>query len=512
MHLVIMYHEVHKLNREGFSMAYISRQLVMNRRTVKKILNMSEEEYLDYKSSHSMRRKSLDEYEDFVRTRLEHCPEASAAQVHDWLKEHYGSKIDVHEKTVFNFVLWVRNKHGIPKPFHHREYRQVAELPYGQQAQVDFGQYNMRTEEGHRKKVYFFSMVLSRSRQKYVVFLDNPFTAIAAIEAHEKCFQSFMGRPQQLVYDQDKLLLHSENRGNLILTEEFRKYVHYRGFQLYFCRKGDPPSKGKVENVIKYIKYNFLRGRIYIDIMTLNGQASEWLDRTANAKIHAGTQKIPQQEWFIEREHLKSLGGIFTPEQTAKQYTVRKDNTISYKSNFYELPSGTYQGAGTTVGLRIVDEHILIYGADNLQMARYKIHKGRGRLISNPNFKRDYSAKIEELMEQVSSHFDDPALAKNYFQQIRKDNPRYIRDQLLLVRQLVKEQDPQIMNEALRFCIEHRVFKATDMESLVEKLVAQRKQASPSGPPPTQIQTMNKASFKITPQKSDISDYQNLMN
>jgi hypothetical protein len=32
----------------------------------------------------------------------------------------------------------------------------VEELPYGQQAQVDFGQYILRTNDNQRKRVYFF--------------------------------------------------------------------------------------------------------------------------------------------------------------------------------------------------------------------------------------------------------------------------------------------------------------------------------------------------------------------
>ncbi len=511
MQLLMLYHEVHRLNREGFSMAYISRYLVLNRRTVKKILNMSEEEYLTYKSEHSQRRKSLADYEDFVRMRLEKCPEASAAQVHDWLKEHYKDLVAVHEKTVFNFVLWVRNKHGIPKPFHQRDYRMIEELPYGQQAQVDFGEYNMRTEEGHRKKVYFLSMVLARSRQKHVVFQDKYFTTQAAIDAHEKCFEFFMGIPQQLVYDQDKLLLYDEKSGNLILTQGFRKYVQYRGFKLYFCRKGDPESKGKVENVIKYIKYNFLRGRTYMGVDTLNGQAIEWLGRTANAKVHGTTQKIPQEEWMIERKELKPFSGVFVLEQIPKQYTVRKDNTISYKSNFYRLPGGTYQGTGTTVGVEVEQDQLLIYGADGSQIASYKICKGKGKLIGNSNFKRDYSSKIEELIEELAGQFKDPQGAKTYFHQVRQDNPRYIRDQLLLVRKLINIHKMDIMNQALDFCIANKIFKATDMESLVEKIVAERNRDAPDETPIIPIRTINKASFRITPQKSDISDYQNLM-
>ena len=134
---------------------------------------------------------------------MENCEDASAAQVHDWLKEHHSNFIDVNEKTVFNFVLYVRNKYGIPKPFNNREYEQVDELPFGKQAHVDFGEYNMTTDEGKRKKIYFFSMVLSRSRQKFVWFSGNPFTTLEAITAHEKAFYYLEGIPGRMVYDQD---------------------------------------------------------------------------------------------------------------------------------------------------------------------------------------------------------------------------------------------------------------------------------------------------------------------
>jgi hypothetical protein len=155
MQKLIMYFEVHKLKREGLKTAQISRHLVLDYRTVKKYLAMSEQEYEDFLEVQSTRHKMLTPYEDFVKARLEYCPDASAAQIEDWLKEHFKDFIDVNAKTIFNFVLYVRNKHGIPKPFNNRDYTQTDEMPCGKQAQADFGKYNMTTEEGKRKKVYF---------------------------------------------------------------------------------------------------------------------------------------------------------------------------------------------------------------------------------------------------------------------------------------------------------------------------------------------------------------------
>jgi len=512
MQNLIMYHEIHRLQREGFKPAYIGRYLNLDRRTVKKYLAMSEEEFLEFKHIQSVRDKKLDSYEDFIKTRVEEFPQATAAQVHDWLKEHHADFIDVTEKTVFNFVLFLRKKHGIPRPFNYRDCAQVEQLPYGKQAQVDFGEYNMTTEDGKRKKVYFFSMVLSRSRQKYVVFRESPFNTRAVIQAHEASFQYFEGMPEELVYDQDKLLLVDENKGNLILTDAFRQYVQYRGYKLRFCRKADPQSKGKIENVIRYIKYNLLYGRKYVDIETLNGQVLPWLERTANAKIHAATKKMPYEEWLIEKQYLKPVNEIFTPEQARKSYTVRKDNTIACKGNFYQLPLGTYRGPETIVNVKLSDQSITIYDRDDNEIASHSLHQGKGKLVSNSNFKRDYSSKIDELIRELSDKFTNPQQANDYFQRMRQDNPRYIRDQLLIIRKMKDKYGMQILDAAMDFCMQNQILKATDMEHIAKKIRIDDNTGKDESEEPIVINTLNKSAFKIVPEKSNISDYKNLMN
>ena len=512
MNLLIMFHEIHKLKREGFSDAWIARHLVLNRRTVKKYLNMSEEEYLTYKDSGQPRKKRLAPYEEFVCTRLEECTDASAAQVHDWLKEHFEDFIEVNEKTVFNFVLTVRNKYDIPKLFHYRDFGKVEELPYGRQAQVDFGEYNMTTQEEARKKVYFFVMVLSSSRQKYVVYRDSPFTTRAVIDAHEQCFIFFMGVVEQVVYDQDKLMLVSENHGDLLLTEEFRSYVSYRGFSIHFCRKADPQSKGKVENVIRYIKYNFLRGRKYLNTPLLNQQSGQWLSRTANAKTHAATKKIPGEEWEQEKAFLKPLEGAYHTEQGYQWYNVRKDNTIAYKGNFYCLPRGTYTEPQTKVMVKLIDDYLVISDEDQNEIARHKRATGKGKQIGNNNYKRDYSLKIDKLMDQVAAGFNDPDMAEKYLSQIRKSNPRYIRDQLMLIKRQTQTYGMKVMDQVLHFCIQNKIFKATDMESVAKKIHAETNNPIQDLHTSIQVKSLNKSIFKITPEKSSISDYKNLMN
>ena len=265
---------------------------------------MSELEFEQMMIDQSERNKVLSPYESFVKSRLEKFRDTPAAQMHDWLKEHFKDLPKVSQKTVFNFVSWVRRKHNLPFIKTPREYEMVEELPYGKQAQVDFGEYNMRDTSGNRVKVFFFILTLSRSRFKYVWFTNRYFTSLLAVESHEKAFAFIRGVPLEIVYDQDKVFMVSENGGDLILTDTFRAYTREQSFSLYFCRKSDPESKGKVENVVKYVKMNFLYNRTFHNIETLNDEVLGWLGRTANILPHGVTKKEPYSEHNIEQPYL----------------------------------------------------------------------------------------------------------------------------------------------------------------------------------------------------------------
>jgi len=154
----IMYHELHHLDRLGFSKAKIADFLVMDARTVGKYLKMDEQEYEQHLAHLSVRKKILSEYETFVVNKLSDFQDTSTAQIHDWLKESHPDFPEVSPRTVFNFVMYVRQKHNIPYVPKVREYFPIDELPYGEQAQVDFGEYNMRTSTGKRQKVKFLDL------------------------------------------------------------------------------------------------------------------------------------------------------------------------------------------------------------------------------------------------------------------------------------------------------------------------------------------------------------------
>jgi transposase len=508
----IMYYEIHKLKRLGFSSSKIGRHLVMDERTVSKYLQMSEQDFEDSLILFTERNKILSPYENFVKEKLNLFQDTSAAQIHDWLLEHHKNLPQVGSRTVYNFVMYVRRKHNIPVMPAIREYFPVAESAYGEQAQVDFGDYNMRFGEGSRKKVKFFVMVLSRSRMKYLWFLDTPFTSQSVAAAHENAFAFFGGIPKTIVYDQDRTMIVDENIGEVILTATFKQYIKSRNFKLHFCRKSDPESKGKVENAVGYIKKNFLYNRVYSEIETLNSEAIAWLGRTANFLAHNFTKKSPESEFKIEKEYLNPYTPIIIENKEIKMHHLRKTNTIAYKGNFYTVPMGTYQGTGTQVIVKENKNTVEIYTLKDELICTHNLSSQKGQTIANTNHRRDTSKSLGELFNQAVLFFSNENLAKTYLQKIKEKFPRYTRDHLLVIIKAVTDVDKMTADKTLAFCVTNTLENANEFEQVLEVFLLEKINPLKKQVPMKLLDETNLQKANQTPEIRSMLDYENIIN
>ncbi len=503
----IMYHEVQRLSREGLSHTAIGKALAMDRRTVTRYARMSESDYTAFLERKEIRDKLLTPYEAFIHNKLIAHPAVSAAQMHDWLKEYYPDFVHTAPKTVYNFVMTLRQKYNIPLEDVGREYFVVEELPYGQQAQADFGHYVLRSTEDRRKRIHFFVMMLSRSRMKFVQFSDSPFTTRMTIDAHEEAFKFFSGIPLEVVYDQDRLLLVDEAMGELLLTQAFRDYVFEQELQLHFCRKADPQSKGKVENVVKYVKNNFLYGRAYSDLQTLQAQSMAWLQRTGNAMPHSTTKKIPLKEWQHEQPHLRP----WVPVKILSSYllrTIRKDNTFAYQGNFYSVPQGTFKSKDTMVMLLLKEAELHVHGRAGAFLCSHAIAQSKGNTVINTDHKRDKSLKLKELLIQAASMFVHPSLALQYFEMIRKKRSRYLRDQVQAIQKIIEGKNKQLVGEVLQQCISKNYVGAVIFRELLAFHETENNYPAPGTGKIVLMDIKNNKKADIQPDKSDLNIYE----
>ena len=128
---------------------------------------------------------------------------------------------------------------------------------------------------------------------------------------------------------------------------------------MYVCRKADPESKGKIENVIKFVKYNFLASRDFDALDEANLSLAKWLTRRANGKISQATKRIPAEMFEEERDLLIDHTG--KPPYVLQVQVIRsvaKDCMINFETNRYSVP---FPYVGKQVEVQTEPDLIRIY-------------------------------------------------------------------------------------------------------------------------------------------------------
>ena len=465
-----MYSKIQQEKKQGFSRDAAARHLGLSWQTVDRYWDMTPDTYESlHTQNHS---RILDKHEAVVLDWLEQFPDLSAAQVKDWIHEHYNEVYP--ERTVRSYVQKMRDKYGILKVVKTREYGCTPELPPGQQLQADFGEYWCIRKGMNRIKLYVVVFILAHSRYKYVIWQLKPFTAIDFVRCLESCFRVLGGVPQELVIDQDKLMTVSENSGDIIHTYEFERCKNRHSISIWLCRKGDPESKGMVESCVKFVKYNFARNRYFYDLNQWNSACNDWLIRTGNGKVHSETKKIPAEVFEVEKKHLRPVTFVATNISCNNILStpVRKNNTIRYKGSRYTVPFGTYTNIKEAT-IKEVEGNLEIYDLKGQLIARHELAVNPGELKRNTHHIRDNSEKINILMDQVKTALGSIPQADEFLSVIHKRRGRYIRDQLNIILKVANSYDLNILQLALKTCCESKLDSANDFRDFAKHIFLQ---------------------------------------
>jgi len=449
-----MFRQVQAFRRQGYSKASIVKALDLDPKTVAKYFAMEEEAWRAYRQDQLYRDKVFDGY----RKEILEVYEANSfrrlevASVYDYLEEKYGA-LPANEQSLRNFIGYLIRTDGLRLDETARLYTKVPELPFGKQLQLDFGQYRCRSG----LRLYIFAALLSASRYKYVIFQGKPFRTLDVIRLLLDAFDYFGGRPEELVIDQDRLLLVSENAGDIICTKDFKHFVDEQGFGLWVCRRADPESKGKIENLVKFTKGNFLSTRDFETVEEANAGVLGWLPRRANGKISQATRQIPAVLIEQERAHLRPLrNSIFRKDSLLgrEERTANEKAVISVKACGYQLP---LKYRNKTVEIYTTDEELFVFDVfTGREIVAYRLSLIPGQLVSTRTCQRENEKTIEELRASVSGLFELESW-KLFTERNFERFPRYARDQCGEAKRFFasREVDAGVLERAIAYCLEN---------------------------------------------------------
>jgi transposase len=237
--------EISFLDGQGYSQRGIARELGIPRKTVKK--------YLDGGGSPEYRRRArrqtiLDSYREIIQ---------------DWLKQDNYRGSWIHDRlvrmgyqgsydTVKNYVRQI--KEGMSRLAYLR-FETVA----GEQAQVDWADFQVAEPGVSSSTLYLFAFVLGYSRALYAELVPRC-TLEAFLDAHIRAFGYLGGVPAEILYDNKKHVVTDRKDGRVDFNIEFLHFAHHYRFKASACPPYSPWVKGKVERPIDYIRERFWRG------------------------------------------------------------------------------------------------------------------------------------------------------------------------------------------------------------------------------------------------------------
>jgi len=250
----------------------------------------------------------------------------------------------------------------------------------GQQAQVDFGEYQVSQPDGTVTKLYHFSLILGYSRQLYGELLERC-DLPSFLDALQHAFHALGGVPAEIVFDRMRNVYLRTVAGEARFTQGLMTLAVHYGFKPEVAPAYAPWVKGKVERPYDFIREGFWRGYPFTTLAQANQDLQAWLAQKAQ-RMHGTTHERVDERFAREQPSLGPLPSAPCDVSQRQTRTVAKDCTIAVDGNRYVVP---HPLVGRQVVVRVKEQTLRIFDAATL-VVTYTIPAGRGHLVQDPLF------------------------------------------------------------------------------------------------------------------------------
>jgi len=315
---------IHKMLKEGMSKSAIARKLDIARDTVIKYAKLPEG-YIPV-IKREVHETTVDPYLPNIAMILE---EAHKLDVHVPTASIYQ---DIQKLGYRGSLRWMQDvilRHDIRRKVKDEEELVRFETDPGHQMQVDWVEF---PKDG----LSAFVATMGYSRASYVEYVTDE-KVDTLIKCHMNAFSYFGGIPKEGLYDNMKTVIIKRNvygSGKHKFNEQFRDFAEkHCGMKLRVCKPYRAQTKGKVERFNHYLRYSFHNSfKVRLSMMgykmtleNANAEVMDWLDFTANARVHQTTLLKPFDLLAEEQLQLlplpKPYQGIHPIKATAKSVT-----------------------------------------------------------------------------------------------------------------------------------------------------------------------------------------------
>lgn len=191
--------------------------------------------------------------------------------------------------------------------------------------------------------------------------------------------------------------------------------------------------------------------------------------KTGNGKIHGTTRLVPAEEFEIERKYLLPYYGepVPPPKDEPKEYHVRKDNTVRYRTNYYSVPSSTYRNRNTVVWLLENNGYIELYDKESGKLiCRHELCPGKGKNVCDKRHHKDKTWSVNDLQVRIRKRTEDDPTVILWLRNLEREKPRYYRDNMKLLLHVISEYGKETVIAALRTCLEKNIYNSLSVQEI----------------------------------------------
>ncbi len=267
----------------------------------------------------------------------------------------------------------------------------------GECAQVDWGCAGSIIVGSTRRRLSFFVMVLCYSRLMYLEF-----TLAESMEQFLTCHQhafEFLGSvPAKVMIDNLKTGVLRHPWGEKAqFNPRYVDFAGHYGFEPVACAVGKANQKGRVENGVGYVKKNFLGGLEIPSFAAINPGAQQWLNQTANVRLHGETHRKPIDLFAEEKSALKPLPVLPYDCSAIKSVSATNRCRVHFDGNRYSIP---YLYASQKLTAKIYPDRLSIYHHEKLIAIHQRCYDRR-QDIRNPDHEKELLAQRQKARQQT---------------------------------------------------------------------------------------------------------------
>jgi transposase len=213
------------------------------------------------------------------------------------------------------------------------------ERPPGVEAQVDFGRgAPVVSADGKRRGTWVFRIVLSHSRKGYSEAVYHQ-TTDEFLRCLENALAYFGGVVQTLVIDNLRAAVKRVDWFDPELCPKVRSFAEHYGLAILPTKPRTPRHKGKIENGVKYVKNNALKGRTFTSLAEENRFLLEWEQTVADTRIHGTTrQQVHKLFEDVEKATLAPLPAARFALFHEALRRVHRDGHVQVQGAYYSTP------------------------------------------------------------------------------------------------------------------------------------------------------------------------------